>query len=263
MKKILLVFALVVSGSRVFAVLPVFDAASIAQQQAAHAAEIAKWVESIAHLKTQIDQLNQAINLQSDIRRWAGDPKAAAENVALNALGADKLVQEFGQARMEILSTANSLASLGNTVQGTYRAITDPGLDGQPVQFDPMLFRRFSVLDAQQQNYQEVFNDAKTREHELQADLADTLVALKNASTDAEVRKQSAKINAINGQLSVLSAARHDEADQVVAQKIANDARSEEERLAAAQLAAKDDYLANQRVTAFMQTLKFRQDPAP
>jgi len=164
---------------------------------------------------------------------------------------------------MEILSTANSLASLGNTVQGTYRAITDPGLDGQPVQFDPMLFRRFSVLDAQQQNYQEVFNDAKTREHELQADLADTLVALKNASTDAEVRKQSAKINAINGQLSVLSAARHDEADQVVAQKIANDARSEEERLAAAQLAAKDDYLANQRVTAFMQTLKFRQDPAP
>ncbi|HTQ30428.1 MAG TPA: hypothetical protein VMI53_04405 [Opitutaceae bacterium] len=263
MKTLFLALIVAVAATRVSAVLPVFDAANIAQQQVAHAEEIAKWVESIAQLKTQIDQLNQAISLQSDIRRWAGDPKAAAENVALDALGAQDLVRSFGQTRNAIISLTDSLASLGNTGQGTYRPITDPGLDGQPVQFDPLIFRRFSVLDAQEQNYQQVVDDTTAREQDLQADLAQTLVELKNAPTDAEVRKQSAKINAINGQLASLSATRRDQADQVVAQKIANDARSDEERLAAAELAAKDDFLANQRVTAFMHTLKFRQNPAP
>ena len=91
-------------------------------------------------------------------------------------------------------------------------------------------------------------------------DLAGTLIALKNASTDAEVQKQSAKINALNGQLTVLSAIRKDQADQVAAQKAANDARSDEERMAAEELAAKDDYLANQRITTYMQTIKLRQN---
>ena len=262
MKRIFLIFVLAVAA-RAFAVLPVFDAAGLAQERIAHSEEIAKWVESIAQLRTQISQLNQAISLQSDIRRWAGDPKAAAENLAINALGADKLLQEYGQARSEILATVDSLKSLGNIAQGTYRAITDPGLDGQPVQFDPMIFRRFSVLEAQQQNFQQVFDDAKARERELKADLADTLVALKNAPTDAEVQKQSAKVNAINGQLASLSAERRDQAEQVIAQKIANDSRTEEERVAAAELAAKDEFLANQRITVFMQTLKLRQTQAP
>ena len=263
MKKSLFVLIFIAMAVRAPALIPVFDAASITQQQIAHAEEIAKWMESIAQLRTQINQLNQAISLQSDIRRWAGDPKVAAESLAIHELGADKLMQEYGQARSEILSTVDSLKSLGSTAQGTYRALTDPGLDGKPVQYDPMVFRRFSVLEAQQQNFQQVFGDAKARERDLQADLANTLVALKNAPTDAEVQKQSAKINAINGQLASLSAERRDQADQVIAQKVANDSRSQEERMAAAQLAAKDDFLANQRITAFMQTLKLRQNPAP
>jgi hypothetical protein len=43
-------------------------------------------------------------------------------------------------------------------------------------------------------------------------------------------------------------------------QKMANDSRLEEERMAAAELEARDDYLANQRVSAYMNTLKLRQN---
>jgi|GEM_PF-5901518 len=47
--------------------------------------------------------------------------------------------------------------------------------------------------------------------------------------------------------------------DTVLMQKIANDSRLEQERMAAAELAAKNDYLANQRVSAYMRTIKLRQ----
>ncbi|HTB79590.1 MAG TPA: hypothetical protein VK717_01755 [Opitutaceae bacterium] len=258
----LIFFALILAGT-IRAQIPVTDVASITANQIAHAEEIAKWVESISQLRTQIDQLNQQINIQSDIRKWTGDPVAAGGNMVIDALGAQDLVRSFGRAENAIVAVEDSLASLKNTAQGTYRLIQDVDLEGNPMQHDLLTFRRFAVLDAQQQNYQQVVDDTKTREQQLQADLAVTLDALKNAPTDAEVQKQSAKVNAINGQLAALSAARRDEADQVAAQKIANDARSEEERLAAEELALKDDYLANQRITAYMKTIKFRQSESP
>jgi hypothetical protein len=89
------------------------------------------------------------------------------------------------------------------------------------------------------------------------------LESLKSADTDAEAQKLSAKLTALNGQLAQVEAARKREVDAVALQKIANDARAEEERLAAAELAAKDDYLANQRITAYMKTLKLRQHENP
>jgi hypothetical protein len=43
--------------------------------------------------------------------------------------------------------------------------------------------------------------------------------------------------------------------DEVILQKIANDNRHEMGKLAAAGLAAKDEQIANQRLTAFIRTL--------
>ena len=122
-----------------------------------------------------------------------------------------------------------------------------------------LLFRRYAVLDATQANTDQVTAETKAREQDLQDDIALTLEDLKSAPTDAEVQKQAAKLTALNGQLSQVEAARRREVDAVTLQKIANDARLEQERLAAAELAAKDDSLANQRVTAFMKTIKVRQ----
>ena len=239
--------------------IPVTDVANLVNNQVAHIENIAKWIDSIAQLKTQIDQLRRQIEIQGDIRRWSGDPAAAATRIALDQLGAGDLVREYGRARAVIVSTAESLASLGSTLQGTYRAIDSVDLEGGALVRDAQAHRRYAVLDAQQENYQAVVAATKERERALQADLAQTLADLKEADTDAEVRKQSAKVEALNGQLAALAAERRDQADQVAAQKIANDARLEQERLAAAELEEKNDFLANQRVTAFMRTLKVRQ----
>jgi hypothetical protein len=255
----LLFLGLVLAGS-VRAQIPVTDLGNMAANQIAHAEDIAKWVQSIANLQTQINQMNQQLSLQTDLHSWAGNPVIAGGNVNLALFNVSSLAQAYGRSQAAIVNVPDSLASLAGTSSGTYRALQDTDLNGNSVQHDPLTYRRFTVMDAQQQNYQQVSTDTTAQQQQLEQDLAGTLIALKNASTDAEVQKQSAKINALNGQLTVLSAIRKDQADQVAAQKAANDARSDEERMAAEELAAKDDYLANQRITTYMQTIKLRQN---
>ncbi len=126
-----------------------------------------------------------------------------------------------------------------------------------------MLYRRYAVLDAKQDNTQQVVDETREREQQLQADIAATLEDLKNAQTDAEVQKLSAKLNALNGQLAQVDASRRREVDQVVLQKIANDSRSELEHRANAELEARNAYLANQRISAYLKTLKVRQNNGP
>ena len=114
------------------------------------------------------------------------------------------------------------------------------------------------MLDAAQANSDQVTDETEARENVLQADIAATLAQLATASTDAEAQKLTAKLIVLNGQLAQVEATQKREVDAVEVQKIANDSRKEEEMQAAAELEMQDDYLANQRVSAFMQTIKLR-----
>ena len=243
-----------------FAQIPVTDVANLTNNTIAHAENIAKWVESINNLRTQIDQLNRQINIQDDIRRWSGNPVEAGGKLVLNALGEQDLVRTYGKTKDAILGVVGSLDSLNHTAAGNYRAIADVDLDGGQLKRDPLQYRRYAVLDATQTNTEQVTEETKAREQELQEEIAFTLDDLKAAPTEAETQKISAKLAALNGQLGQVEATRRREVDAVVLQKIANDARLEEERLAAAELAAKNDYLANLRVSAYLKTLRVREN---
>src|SRR5690606_11469429 len=109
---------------------PVTDAANLANNSVLHAENIAKWVESINNLRTQIDQLNRQINIQDDIRRWSGNPVEAGAKIVLEGMGQKDLVREYGRSKRAILGLVNSLESLKRTADGSYRAISDLDLDG-------------------------------------------------------------------------------------------------------------------------------------
>lgn len=241
--------------------IPVTDVANLANNQVMHAATLAKWVDSINNLRTQIDQLNRQINIQDDIRKWSGNPVEAGAGVILDGLGQKDLLRTYGKTKSAVLGLVNSFDSLKNTGSGSYRAISSLDLDGKEVARDALAFRRYSILDGMQANTEEVTAATREREAVLQEEVALTLEDMKAAPTAAEVQKLAAKLMALNGQLAQVEAARKREVDAVALQKIANDARLEQERLAAAELAAKDDYLANQRVSSYLKTLRVRKAP--
>ena len=243
--------------------IPVTDAASIANNRAAQTQNIAKWVESINHLRQQIDSLNRMINIQSDVRRWTGNPVEAGTKVVLEGLGGPELAREFGSAKRAVVGLVDSVGSLRRTAEGTYRTIDDIDINGNAMRRDPLLYRPYAVLDAKQEVSAQVAVETHEREKELQAEVAVTLEEMKSAETDAEVQKHSAKLTALNGQLAYLESARRREVDAVTLQKIANDARAETEQRATAELEMRNAYLANQRISAYMNTLKVRKNHEP
>lgn len=261
--KTLVLIVLLTLGGTLRAQIPVTDIANLVNNQLSEVENLAKWVESIAQLKQQITQLDQQINIASDIRQWAGDPRAAANRLLLDNLGVSDLVRTYGRAQADIRSLTNSLDSLGNVGNGNFRAIASIDLNGNALTRDALTFRRFSILDATQTNTEQVLTDTKSREDDLQQEVADTLAAIKSANTDAEAQMLASKLTALNGQLGQVEAARRREVDAVTLQKIANDSRAEEERLAAEELALKDDFLANQRISTYMSSLKLRRNENP
>jgi hypothetical protein len=261
--KTIILCCLLALGVRLPAQIPVTDIANLTSNQIAHIENIAKWIESITQLKTQIDQLRQQIDIQSDLRKWSGNPLEASRALALDLLGQSDLIRRYGSSRSVVLNRTNSLDSLQYTNDSSFRAISSTDLDGGELQRDPLLFRRYAVLDATQANTVQVTEETKAREQSLQEEIARTLVALKSAATDAETQKLAAKLTALNGQVAQVETSRRREVDAVTLQKIANDARLEQERIAAAELAAKDDFLANQHVSAYMKTIKVRRHENP
>src|ERR1035437_8726417 len=173
MKTIILIF-LLTSANILRAQIPVTDVANLVNNELSQVENIAKWVESIAQLKQQITQLDQQISLQTDIRKWAGDPKAAGTKLLIDSLGVTDLVREYGQAKSAIRSVTKSLDSLSNTGNGNYRAIVNADIDGNPLNRDELTYRRYSILDATQNNTEAVTTDTKIREQELQQDVVDT-----------------------------------------------------------------------------------------
>ena len=240
--------------------IPVTDVANLANNTVLHAENLAKWVESINNLRTQIDQLRRQIDIQDDIRRWSGNPIEAGAKVVLDGLGQKDLVRTYGKTKDAILGVVDSLDSLQHTASGSYRAIANVDLNGNELKRDPLQYRRYAVLDATQANTEEVTAETKQREADLQEEIALTVAEMKDAPTEAEVQKHAAKLTALNGQLAQIEAVRRREVDAVALQKIANDARLEQERLAAAELAARDDYLAQQRVSAYLNTVRVRKN---
>ena len=260
MKTILLSLLLVTGATVTRAQIPVIDASNLVQSEINQAAIIAKWVESIAQLQTQVSQLNEQISLQSDIHAWTGNPVTAGATISLTGLGSVDLTVTYGQSDTAILGSVNSLASLSNTAQGTYQTVPLTDITGQTYQPNDLTYRRYSVLDAKQSNLDQVTAQTSARETDLQTQIAATLVQLKNASTQSEVQKLSAQLTLLNGQLEQVEAQRRHAADDFAEQKAANDSRNVEERSAASDLADRDDYLANQQITTYMQTLKVRQN---
>lgn len=263
MKKLFALFVLATSTALsvlVFAGMPVIDAANLANSQISHIATIAKWVENIAQLKAQITQLKEQVSIQGQLRNWTGNPADAVKLVSLGILTERDLMRDFGMSRDDIARAAQSLGTLTHTDGNTYRPVSMPDLNGGAVQHDPLTYRRHTLIDARTDNTRLVTDQTRERERELQEEIALTLAELRSGSTDAQVQKLTAKLIVLNGQLSQVETARRRQVDEVLLQKIANDNRREIEQLAAADLAAKDNYIANQRVATFMRSLNPRKN---
>lgn len=210
--------------------------------QANHSDDIAKWLQSIQALNTQIDQMNQSIQIAQSMKNVIGDPAAAGNVMNLNLLGNGTMGSSVGQLTSALNQAASGVQALQNNGQNLFQSVpaTTPG--GFSMTYNTDMLKPFAAIQNQTQNAANVTTDATARIKQLEQDKAATLLQLQSAATDAETQKLQAKIAAIDGEINSLNGQQSTATDQLVAQDVAN--RNDQELKAQAASQAADHEMA-------------------
>jgi len=199
-------------------------------QQANHIEVLRQWAEQLERLNRQIRHLEDQLTVQRRIADVIGNPTAAGVAIVLRDLGATDLSRSYGETLRAIQRISNAVDSLRRTSERIYRALDDRTVLGREFPRQTAPYQRYAAVEQAADNFEAVSAETDTRSAALQTDLADTLVKLREAPTQAEVDKLAVKVAAVNGQLAHLAAQKRTAAEQLHAQQILNANQAEKER---------------------------------
>jgi len=199
-------------------------------QAANHLEILRQWAAQLEQLNRQLRELEQQLAVQRQVRDVMGNPSASGAQVALRGLGADDLARSYGETLQAVRRVTDAAASLRRTAEGIYGRLDDRTVLGRDFVRQETSYRRYAAVDRQADNAERVADETQAQTVSLQADLGATLVALRDAPTQADVDKLNVKVAALNGQLALLAARRRDEADKLAAQQIQNENQAAKER---------------------------------
>ncbi|OAM90420.1 hypothetical protein OH491_01505 [Termitidicoccus mucosus] len=208
----------------------VINTAIQSAQAANHVETLRQWASQLEKLNRQIRQLEDQLAEQRRIREVLGDPTLAGSQMVMDKLAPEELARTYGETLRAVRRLADATASLRRTAEGIYGELDDLTTLNQRFTRQTETYRRYAAVDQQAENLSRVHDETESRRLALQADLAQSLTALQQAPTQAEVDKLNVKVAALNGQLAVIAARRRDESEKLQAQQIENENQAAKER---------------------------------
>lgn len=212
--------------------------------------------ESLEKLNAQLREARELVMLQRRVRDVLGDPIDAGSRMILEHFGDTEFGRTYGETLSAVRRLADAANSLRNTIEDTYAALDDKTSMGRPFTRDASRYKRYAVVERQAANVSAVQEETEARRLKLQRDLGRTIDALRAASTQAEADKLRGMVDALNGQIGQLDAARRQEADRLQVLRVLNEnqAAKEKQDLWEKQAAEERDTL--QRVNAWQRNMK-------
>ncbi|MBV9009140.1 MAG: hypothetical protein JO354_08240 [Verrucomicrobia bacterium] len=202
----------------------VIDPTSIANNQANHIVDLAKYVEMVNNQIKQITTMTQELQQVTAYVKAFGDPASL-----LNITGANQLVSSLkqtgiGQTLGQLQQSANGIQALEYTGNGLYTSLgstfTTPG--GTQVPRLEELYRKFGAVQQSSGNLQKVTTDVLSRRENLRNQIASTTSQLQASSTDAETQKLTGVLVGYNAELATVDHEIDNAAAEVAAQDVEN-----------------------------------------
>jgi hypothetical protein len=228
MKLIASITTLLVAASLANAQLVVIDPTAIANSQANHAVDLAKYVQMVNNQIRQINTMTQQLQQVTAYVKAFGDPSKL-----LNIVGANQLIGSLqqpgvGQTLTQLQRSANGLQALQYNGNGLYQSLgqtfTTPG--GTQVPRLENLYRKYGAIQDDSRNFQRVTTDVLARRKTLRAEIAATTQKLQASTTDAETQKLHGVLTGYNAELGTVDR----EIDHAAAQVITQDAENRADR---------------------------------
>ena len=191
----------------------VYDPKSDLQQILDTAQQIAKQVEEIGVLTSQ---LNEFKNYES----LFGNPSQVVLSM-VTPLATDLQGVEPGQNLENLVGNANGSSAMTYNNNGIYTTVGTSFQTprGQTIQRSTNQYQRFSAVINTASNYVTVADNAAQRRATIKTNIAQTTQQLQNATTDAEVQKLHGVLTSLNGDL----ASTDDEVNQAAASATVQD----------------------------------------
>ena len=191
----------------------VYDPKSDLQQILDTAQQIAKQVEEIGVLTSQ---LNEFKNYES----LFGNPSQVVLSM-VTPLATDLQGVEPGQNLENLLGKANGSSAMTYNNNGIYTTVGTSFQTprGQTIQRSTNQYQRFSAVINTASNYVTVADNAAQRRATIKTNIAQTIQQLQKATTDAEVQKLHGVLTSLNGDL----ASTDDEVNQAAASATVQD----------------------------------------
>jgi hypothetical protein len=191
----------------------VYDPKSDLQQILDTAQQIAKQVEEIGVLTSQ---LNEFKNYES----LFGNPSQVVLSM-VTPLATDLQGVEPGQNLENLVGKANGSSAMTYNNNGIYTTVgtSFETPRGQTIQRSTNQYQRFSAVINTASNYVTVADNAAQRRATIKTNIAQTIQQLQKATTDAEVQKLHGVLTSLNGDL----ASTDDEVNQAAASATVQD----------------------------------------
>lgn len=201
-----LFFLTLVSALSLEGGVPVVDYVAVQQRELQHLEN----VQLVGQTHAKLDQQITLLQAQVDESRYQtlimGDPALVGPLPGAQAVYASIDSGKVSQNRSKILESAQVFQE----AFGIYTALaqTFAGPDGKQHERNASLYRGIAAISRAAQNHDAVYDDATTRRDALRQSVKETLQKVEAATTDAEVQKhqavlqaQSIELNAIDNEV--------------------------------------------------------------
>jgi hypothetical protein len=236
--------------------------AATLQDAAEHAEVLQEWQQQYEQLTRQIETMTDQLNVQTTIKEWTGNPGTVLLP-SLDVLGVEDFMDDLnhGIPWTTIIDEASGTESLNETHGGLYVQVKTETVTGESVTVKDDTLKPYAVVDDQYTNYVTASDEIDARLQELQENQALTLEELKSATTDAEVQKLSAIVNAQNGQIALLISEREKQYQQYAALKALNENQAEKEKTVSVQAQLKDQHDAYRSLSDYLKSITTTTEP--
>lgn len=226
---LLLMLALLAAPHRATAgALPVVDTVAIATAKTNFIKQTADTLRMINNGIQQIRILTDTLNQGAQMLIMMGDPRRLIDSLVMTGLFEGLEVVGLKEDFTALLQIAGTTANIMNNARGLYTSLNRFPQLGQAIQNRIQSFRHLNLVDAMAESFfRNAATSTQSRMTAIRQEIQTTARDLNRATTQTDIAKQSAKLQAAVGQAQVAFAQHQAQALGVLVQHTQNQNRAQ------------------------------------
>jgi chromosome segregation ATPase len=208
---------------------PVIDVTEISVIQNSNLQQLQQWATQLQDMNQQFNQLTQQLTQLQTLNQVIGNPAALVGKINVAPLNSIINSTGFGQTIQSIDQAANGAKALQPDAEGLYQPVSTTTPSGNTYTPNLAEFKPYAALQSAQDNLVKVVQTNEPQMQQLMTQIQALQTQAQTAPTQSEVQKVQAQLQTAQTAYDNLQGQINTAAQQVAAQKAANDSNQQKQ----------------------------------